>query len=320
MADILGPFYKGPIVISSGQSVDLLFTSFTSADIVESNIQVIGPAKLRAGSLRKDAIRLNDGTPFYRFTLDIPPLAANTSSTVVFTSGTDILTLSGMLYLTRPQSVNAGSFLGGPVTPGEILSFFGSQLGPAAAISNGGFDANGQLPVSLGGIGVLFDQTPAPLFYVSGNQINLQVPYEIAAQPYTLMTVTYNNTTVAKSTLTVGKSAPGIFAVTNADGSINGPAAPSPAGGILVVYGTGPGLTAVPATTGAPSPANATFAAQATIGGQPATVVYAGLTAGSVGLMQVNVAIPEGTPSGNSVPLQVSINGSVTQTVNIAVK
>jgi uncharacterized protein (TIGR03437 family) len=72
--------------------------------------------------------------------------------------------------------------------------------------------------------------------------------------------------------------------------------------------------------TGAPAAANSTVAAQVTIGGTPVTPIYAGLTAGSVGLTQVNVAIPPGTPSGNAIPLQVSIEGNPTQTVNIAVQ
>jgi hypothetical protein len=174
IGDYHGALYPASISIPSGESVDFLFSNPLSGSFTESNLQVIGPANVRAGSLRKDTIALSDGTPIYRITLDIPPLASNSSATVVFTSGTDILTRSGLLALTRPQAVNAGSYLGGPVAPGEILSFFGSQLGPPSPVSNGGFNSNGTLPVSLGGITVSFDQTAAPLFYVSNNQLNLQ--------------------------------------------------------------------------------------------------------------------------------------------------
>ena len=215
--------------------------------------------------------------------------------------------------------MNAASFLGGAVAPGEILSFFGPQLGPPSPVSNGGFN-NGFLPVSLGGITVTFGQTAAPLFYASNNQINLQVPYEISGQSSIRMTVDYNKSPAAVTTLSVAKSAPGIFVVTNADGSVNGPNAPSPAGATLVVYGTGAGATAAFPETGAPSPANATFAAQVSINGVPVTPSFAGLTPGSVGLMQVNVAIPPGTPSGNSVPLQLTIAGNQSQMLNIAVQ
>jgi uncharacterized protein (TIGR03437 family) len=320
-ADYHGLFYKSSFTVSSGQSVDFLFGNPLTATITENNIQLLGPATLRPGSLRRDSsLTLSDGTQVFRFTLDIPPLAANGSSTLVFKNGTDILTLSGVLNFTRPQAVNAASFLGGPIAPGEILSFFGSQLGPASPVSNGGFDANGLLPASLGGVTVSFGATPAPLFYVSGSQINLQVPYEISGQTSMLMTVAYNGSTVAQSTLSVGKSAPGIFVVTNADGSVNGPGAPSSAGSVLVIFGTGTGNTSGLVQTGAAAPANSMIAATATIGGRAVTPIYAGLTAGSVGLSQVNVTIPPGTPVGDAVPLQVSMNSVASQTVNISVR
>jgi uncharacterized protein (TIGR03437 family) len=303
-----GQLTSAALTIPSGQSVDYLFSSPLAGTFTESNLQVIGPVNVRSGSLRKDTIALSDGTPIYRITLDIPPLTANSSATVVFTSGTNILTRSGVFNLTRPQAVNAGSYLGGPVAPGEILSFYG------------GFNSDGVLPSSLGGITVSFDQTAAPLFYVSNSQINLQVPYEVAGQTSTLMTVTYSGTQMAISTLSVAKSAPGIFVVTNADGSVNGPGSPSPAGGILVVYGTGAGITAGLLKDGAAAPANSTVAATVTINGAPVAPIFAGLTPGSVGLTQVNVAIPSGTPPGNAIPLRFAIAGNPTQTVNIAVR
>jgi uncharacterized protein (TIGR03437 family) len=312
--DFSGSLTIASIAISSGQSVDLIFSDPMAGAIAESNIQVIGPANLRAGSLRRDVISLSDGTPIYRFTLDIPPLTANASASLVFRNGSDILTRSAVLNLTRPQAVNAGSFLGGPVAPGEILSFFGSNLGPNSPMTNSGFDSTGTLPSSLGGIGITFDQTAAPLFYVSNKQINLQVPYEVSGRPSTLMTVSYNGAAVS-----VAKSAPGIFVVTNSDGSVNGPSAPISAGGTLVIYGTGAGVTSGLLETGQAAPANSTIAATLTIGGRTVTPDYAGMTQGSVGLTQVNVVVPAGTASG-TVPLQYSMNGSSTQTVNITVK
>jgi uncharacterized protein (TIGR03437 family) len=320
IGDYHGALYPNSLSTPSGQSVDFLFSNPLAGTFTESNLLVLGPANVRAGSLRKDTITLTDGTPIYRITLDIPPLAANSSATVVFKSGTDILTRSGLLTLTRPQAVNAGSYLGGPVAPGEILSFFGSQLGPPNPANNGGFNSDGTLPVSLGSVTVSFDQAAAPLFYVSNNQINLQVPYEVSGKTSTLMTIMYNGTAVAVSTLSVAKSAPGIFVVTNADGSVNGPNSPSAAGGILVVYGTGAGITTGLLRDGAPAPADSTVTATVTINGAPVAPIFAGLTPGSVGLTQVNVAIPAGTPAGNSIPLQFNIAGNATQTVNIAVR
>jgi uncharacterized protein (TIGR03437 family) len=319
--DYSGLYYASALSASSGQSVDVIFGSPTGGTIAESNIIAIGPATIRPGSLRRDGgLVLSDGSPVYRFTLDIPAFTATTYETLVFQSGTSTLTRSGVLTLTRPQAVNAGSFLGGPVAPGEILSYFGSGIGPATAAGNGGFDANGQLPGTLAGVTANFDQTPAPLFYVSDSQINLQVPYEISGKSQANLTIVYNGTLVVSSTLSVARSAPGIFVVTNADGSVNDANNPVTTGGTLVIYGTGSGVTTGSPRTGAAAPPNSTVPAVVTINGQAVTPTYSGLTPGSVGLTQVNVVIPAGTPTGNAIPLQYTVNGTATQTVNVAIR
>jgi adhesin/invasin len=46
-----------------------------------------------------------------------------------------------------------------------------------------------------------------------------------------------------------------------------------------------------------------------TIGGIPATVLFAGLTPGYVGLYQVNVMMPGGVAPGSQVPVTVSVAG-----------
>jgi uncharacterized protein (TIGR03437 family) len=56
------------------------------------------------------------------------------------------------------------------------------------------------------------------------------------------------------------------------------------------------------------------------IGGQPAQVVFAGLSPQFVGVNQINVAIPASTPTGNAVSLQISLGGVTTSAaVTIAV-
>ena len=46
-----------------------------------------------------------------------------------------------------------------------------------------------------------------------------------------------------------------------------------------------------------------------TVGGVPATVDFAGLTPGYVGLYQVNVTMPSGVTPGSQVPVTVSVAG-----------
>ncbi len=64
------------------------------------------------------------------------------------------------------------------VAPGEFLSFYGSALGPLVSQA-AAFDSNGRLPLELGGVRVLIDGKPAPLLYVSDQQVNAVVPWGV---------------------------------------------------------------------------------------------------------------------------------------------
>jgi uncharacterized protein (TIGR03437 family) len=58
----------------------------------------------------------------------------------------------------------------------------------------------------------------------------------------------------------------------------------------------------------------------ATIGGQPATVLYAGGSPGSIeGLLQINVRIPAGTTAGNAPVTLTAGSGAAPATGTIAV-
>jgi uncharacterized protein (TIGR03437 family) len=64
--------------------------------------------------------------------------------------------------------------------------------------------------------------------------------------------------------------------------------------------------------------ATTTTTPQVTIGGQPATVQFSGLTPGLPGLYQVNVYVPTGISAG-TVPISLTINGATTQASTLPV-
>lgn len=68
---------------------------------------------------------------------------------------------------------------GGSVTLGEIITVFGSGLGPMQGVA--AQVENGILPASLGGTRLLVNGQPAPLLYSSYGQVNAVLPYSLAA-------------------------------------------------------------------------------------------------------------------------------------------
>jgi uncharacterized protein (TIGR03437 family) len=229
--------------------------------------------------------------------------------------------------------VSAASFVAGPVSICELLSIFGSNLGPTPPRFIE-FDSAGQLVTQLGPTRVLFEGQAAPLLFAGAGQINVVAPASVATQPSTSVEVEVNGVRSAPSPLTTAATRPGIFtlggavqaAVLNQNGTVNGPGNPAPRGSVIQIFTTGGGQTAPPLTPGAvapvPPPLHTLVAAvQVQIGGLNAVVQFAGAAPGLVfGVVQINATVPMGVAPGNAVALAVSVGGVPAQAgVTIAV-
>jgi uncharacterized protein (TIGR03437 family) len=111
--------------------------------------------------------------------------------------------------------------------------------------------------------------------------------------------------------------------VTNADNTLNTQANPAPAGSAITIYFTGIGPLDNPVPTGSPAPldgplSRATLPVIVTIGGQRATLAYAGLTPGSIALAQANVVVPDLAPG--DYPVVVTVGSFVSNGPAISVK
>src|ERR1019366_9067608 len=220
---------------------------------------------------------------------------------------------------------NSATAKAGGVSPGEIITIWagpGVSVGPATPVGLQ-LDASGRVATNLGGTAVTFDGTPAPFTYVSSGQINAVVPYEVAGQASTQLQVTFQGKPTNTVVLPVVASAPGVFAITNQDGSVNTPSNPAPPGGVLVLYGTGEGQT-IPAgvdgnvnNTVFPKPVQLV---SVTLGGQGAQILYAGAGPGFVaGVLQVDLQIPPGV--SGTVPLQLIVGtGSTPAGLTVTVR
>lgn len=181
--------------------------------------------------------------------------------------------------------VNAASYANNPVTPGEIVTIFGSNLGGT----------------TTAGVNVTFDGAAATLIYVTPSQMALSVPLSVAGKSQTVVRVTYGSQTSADFTKAVTQVDPALFtlnaagtgpaAVINQAGTVNSATAAAPKGTIVAFYLTGAGLTN---SSGAISAATTVK-----IGGLDATVAYAGVAPGAVlGLYQVNATVPSSVGTG----------------------
>ncbi|MDQ2899994.1 MAG: matrixin family metalloprotease [Acidobacteriota bacterium] len=321
----------GPQTVASGQSVDvLLFGPGIDGGLNDANLRAIGPATLHPGSVHLDAATVN-GSPVVRFTLDVPARSERAAATLVIAKGSDLSLFSGGLLLAPPppvftaaSTVNAASFIGGGVAPGEIVTIFGTNAGPATPVQNAGFDAGGSLPTTLGDVSVTFGGVLAPLFYVSPGQINLQVPYEVAGSPAVNVSIQVGGSESAQISIPIVAASPGVFQipgkgqgiVVNQDGTVNSSANPAARGSVVTVYATGAGVTNPPLATGKGAPGSPLSRASdvaATIGGVAANVLFGGATPGFVGLFQVNAEIPSAAPSGGTVPLRITVGGTGSQ-------
>jgi minor extracellular serine protease Vpr len=230
--------------------------------------------------------------------------------------------------------VNAASYAA-PVAAGSIAAAYGNFL-----LSLPSTTSILPLPTNVSGLSMQFGGfgspgVPVPLFYASGGQVNLQVPWELAGQAQTPLTVSLSSQTSAPQVMNLAPFAPGIFSI-NSQGTGQGAildasyhlvdvSNPATAGTTYIqIYCTGLGAVTNQPPSGSPAPgsplAETTTIPTVSIGNVPAQALFYGLAPGYVGLYQVNAQVPAGAPGGAAVPVTISIGGVTSNTVTIAVE
>ena len=221
------------------------------------------------------------------------------------------------------------------LTPGSDPSLFGVGLAPGVAVAE-----SLPLPLELLGTSVEVNGIPAPLIFVSPNQINFQTTWELitdnvadvvvlsggeVSDPERVFVVLVDPSIFSLNQTGSGQAAvliAGTASVPAPTDSIPG-ARPARIGEFLSIYCIGLGVVDNEPRTGQASPsdplARTLFSPTVTIGGVDAPVIFSGLAPGFVGLYQVNVQVPEGAPTGDAVDLQMSIGGITSNTVTVAV-
>lgn len=199
--------------------------------------------------------------------------------------------------------VSSASNQPGQIAPNSILTYY-QPYGLAG----------GTLSVTVGGL-------PATILFSNDSQINFAVPAGVASGSVAAVEIARNGTPLLSSSQSVLNASPALFtangqgsgqaAILNSDYSVNGPVRPVRPGSIVMVYGTGFGRALAPGADGLSWLASGV---NATVGGIPADVTYAGLVAGMTpGLQQINVRIPDSVAVGSAVSIQLTIGGVATQ-------
>jgi uncharacterized protein (TIGR03437 family) len=225
------------------------------------------------------------------------------------------------------QSVTNAASYGTTAAPGQMVVVFGSRLGPGQ-LAPLQLDANGLVSTSVAGVRILFDGVPAPVVYASATQCAAVVPYFGATKSTTHVQVEYQGTRSDPLEIALAPTAPSLFtadatgkgqgAILNEDGvTRNSTSAPAQRGSVVILWGTGEGLTDPPGVDGLlavdvlPKPL---APVSVDIGGLPATVLYAGAAPGNMpGLFQINARMDSGVAPGNQVPVHVKIGALSSQ-------
>ena len=150
-------------------------------------------------------------------------------------------------------------------------------------------------------VSVTFDGQVASLLYTSPTQINLVVPQSLGTSNTAAnLVVTVDGVASAPQLVQLAPAWPSVFSngVLNQDYGSNKDTQPAHTGEVLQVFATG-------------IPANTTVSVK--IGSQGNLVpLYAGSAPDVPGVQQVNVAVPDGTPSG-AVPMTICASAGTQQ-------
>jgi uncharacterized protein (TIGR03437 family) len=240
-------------------------------------------------------------------------------------SGVHANTFTGSGVFLNPIGVtDAASYapITASLTPGELVTLVGSGLSSTTQAMEGGQN----FPTTLGGVQVLVNGQPAPIYYVSPTQISAILPYELATSGAEIASIQVSNNKVTSNAVTqyTSDALPGIFSQTaNGIGyaaalhaatyELVTPTNPAVAGEYLAIYLTGLGTVTPPITDGQIGPTSPlSYADQFSSpyfglyfddynndAFEPGTITYAGLAPGLAGLYQITVQVPTGVGPGD---------------------
>jgi uncharacterized protein (TIGR03437 family) len=277
------------------------------------------------GFMLSDSLAISNGN--FIIASGVQPDFATRNFEIVFAVKAPSMAGAGVFL--HPLGVfNAGSYaVGHPISPGELITLFGTGFPNQTVVAS-------KLPLStsLGGVQVLVNGTPVPMYSVTANQLGAIVPYTLSGSTATVA-VSSGSQQSNVVTMPVAVSSPGVFTasqnglgpalIQHADYTLVSEASPAKRGETVVIYLTGLGAVTPPIATGAAAPVNplslVTGPVAVYINGVPAAITFQGLTPTLVALYQVNVVVPL-TAGAGTLPLAIQTSDGFTDEAAIVVQ
>lgn len=319
-----------PVWLRSPDGQEVQKSFFQSPTYVDS-LSADGQLTFYSNDLKRRYLPLNN----------LPPIEIGTTLGRPFWQDEKLFVVIGnsLFQFTPPASVSAASYSASALAPEAITAVFGSKLATATRVAT-----TQPLPTSLEGTSVTVRggsgiQRVAPLFFVSPNQINYQIPQ--GTSPGTaLITIVCGDGSVSSGTAQIASVAPSIFTA-NASGQgvpaatllrikANGEQIYEPVAVFnqsqnqfiprpidfgpesdqlfLIIFGTGFRHLSMLST------------ASATIGGSIAEVVFAGAQGDFTGLDQANIRLPRNLSGRGNVELKFYVADKSANVVTINLK
>jgi uncharacterized protein (TIGR03437 family) len=251
------------------------------------------------------------------------------SGVVTMAAPLSIVALMNKIPYIAPTAVQnaASSTPTNRVAPGSIIAIYGQSLAPNLEVG-----PVNPLSQSIAGVTVTVNDMILPLLFVSPEQINAQVPWELADGNYTINIQALGEPAVT-GTFTVARNAPGLFTQTvnsqtyaiafHADGNLITPSSPAQSGETISLLGTGLGPFNGQMIDGffPPDPPPAlSDSVSVTAGNQHPSTVWAGAAPGYTGLALVQFQVPSGAPTVAGLPVTIKVNGVSSNTVTLPVE
>jgi uncharacterized protein (TIGR03437 family) len=217
-------------------------------------------------------------------------------------------TASSSVWINPIGITNAANYT--PITnayaPGELVNIYGA-FGVTSQV-----DQVIPIPTTLGGVQVLVNGQPAPVYLVSANQISALIPYEVSGQFFATFQVVVNGTKSNPVTVYVDNSSPGIYtvnqngvgsgAILHSNFTLVNDGSPATPGETVSLFMNGLGTVTPQVADGAAGPSNplsnvndnnvAVYLDDGVDTATQANITFAGLAPGFPGLYQVNFTVP----------------------------